>query len=157
MINSRGFTFVELMMTLAILGVLALIAVPTAEYSIRREKERELRTALIEIRAAIDAYKVASEQGRINVPPGETGYPRSLDDLVNGVVDQRSPVGQKIYFLRRLPRDPFNGLSQNDPAISWGLRSYASPPDRPAPGRDVFDVYSLSSLSGLNGVPYRKW
>ena len=154
---SGGFTFVELMMTLAILGVLALVAVPLAEYSIRREKERELRNALIEIRAAIDAYKRTAEQGRINVTPGDTGYPRNLSELVEGVVDQRSPVRQKIYFLRRLPLDPFAASSVGDPAAGWGLRAYSSPPEMPAPGRDVFDVYSLSPLLGLNGVPYRQW
>ncbi|WP_153118095.1 type II secretion system protein [Rhodocyclus tenuis] len=154
--KARGFTFVELMMTLAILGVLALVALPLAEYSIRREKERELRNALIEIRTAIDTYKGAAEQGRINVPPGDSGYPRALGELVEGVVDQRSPVRQKLYFLRRLPADPFAAPGV-DASLTWGLRAYASPPDMPVPGRDVFDIYSLSPLAGLNGVPYRQW
>lgn len=152
-----GFTFVELMMALAILGVMAAIAVPLAEYSIRREKERDLRVALIEIRAAIDAYKRTAEQGRINVTPGDSGYPRSLDELTEGVVDQRSPIRQKIYFLRRLPADPFAQGVAGRPAETWGLRSYASPPESPAAGRDVFDVYSRSRLVGLNGVPYQHW
>lgn len=154
---SRGFTFIELMMTLAILGVLALMAVPVAEYSVRREKERDLRQALVEIRGAIDAYKRAAEQGRIMIPPGESGYPRSLDELVSGVVDQRSPVRQRIYFLRRLPPDPFASNPTTKAADTWGVRSYASPPEFPIAGKDVFDVYTHSTAIGLNGVPYRQW
>lgn len=154
---SRGFTFIELMMTLAILGVLALMAVPVAEYSIRREKERDLRQALIEIRGAIDAYKRAAEQGRIVIPPGESGYPRSLEELVSGVVDQRSPVRQRIYFLRHLPPDPFAPNPTIKPADTWGVRSYSSSPERPVAGKDVFDVYTRSTAVGLNGVPYRQW
>lgn len=155
--RAQGFTFIELMVTLAILGVLALLTIPVAEYSVRRDQERELRRALIEIRSAIDAYKRASEQGRILVPPGESGYPRSLDDLASGVIDQRSPVRQRIFFLRRLPVDPFGANPHARPSESWGLRSYASTPEAPVAGKDVFDVYSRSTGVGLNGVPYREW
>ncbi|MGB4066198.1 MAG: type II secretion system protein [Azonexus sp.] len=154
---SRGFTFIELMMTLAILGVLALMAVPVAEYSVRREKERDLRLALVEIRGAIDAYKRAAEQGRIMIPPGESGYPRSLDELVSGVIDQRSPVRQRIYFLRRLPPDPFAANPTTKATDSWGVRSYTSSPELPMAGKDVFDIYTRSTAVGLNGVPYRQW
>lgn len=153
----QGFTFVELMVTLSILGVLAVLTIPVAEYSVRRDQERELRRALIEIRGAIDAYKRASEQGRIMVPPGESGYPRSLDDLASGVIDQRSPVRQRIFFLRRVPVDPLGATPYARPSESWGLRSYASSPEAPVAGRDVFDVYSRSTKVGLNGVPYREW
>lgn len=152
-----GFTFIELMATLAIMGVLVLVAVPLAQMVSQREKERELRVALSQIREALDAYKRAAEQGRVMLKPGESGYPKSLNGLVEGVPDQRSPNRQKMYFLRRLPRDPFHPDPEAKPADTWGQRSYAAPPDEPAEGEDVFDVYSRSEKSGLNGVPYRQW
>jgi general secretion pathway protein G len=152
-----GFTFVELVMTLAILGVLVLVSVPMAQVTLQRQKEHELRSALAEIREAIDAYKRAAEQGRILQKIGDNGYPARLEELVEGVVDQRSVLRQPLYFLRRLPADPFYSGSPTDPANTWGLRSYASSPEDPRPGRDVFDVYSASEKIGLNGVPYWKW
>ena len=146
---ARGFTLVELMVTVAIVGLLASVAFPVAQVSMQRAKEHELRTALRDIRGALDAYKAASDDGRILRRAGESGYPPSLDALVGGVEDARSPAKAKIYFLRRLPKDPFGG--------PWGKRSYASPPDAPREGSDVFDVYSLAPGSGLDGVPYRQW
>jgi general secretion pathway protein G len=151
-----GYTFVELMMTLAIMGVLAMVTVPMAQIAVQRKKERDLRVALMQIRSALDAYKHAAEQGRITLRLGDSGYPHRLDELVDGVIDQRSPTGQKLYFLRRLPADPMQPESPR-PAATWGTRSYASPPDTEMPGEDVFDVYSRSEWIGLNGVPYRKW
>lgn len=153
----RGFTFIELMMTLAIMAVLVMVAVPMAQVAIQRDKERELRTALSQIREALDAHKRAADQGRITLKMGESGYPKLLDDLVDGVVDQRSPTKKKIYFLRRLPRDPMFADGNAKPSDTWNLRSYASPPDAPVAGDDVFDVYSKSDKVGLNGVPYAKW
>ena len=155
--SQHGFTFIELAITLAILGVLVLIATPTAKIVVQREKEVELRRALIQIREGLDAYKRAVEQGRIPTKIGESGFPPSLDDLVAGVVDAKSPSRQKIYFLRSLPRDPLYPDSQVPAAETWGKRSYASPPEDPTEGADVFDVYSLSERVGLNGIPYRKW
>ena len=155
--RAGGFTFIELMMTLAILGVLVMVAAPMTEVVRQRQREHELRLALIQIREAIDAYKRATEQGRVLLKLSDSGYPPSLDVLVQGVTDQRSPTRQQIFFLRRLPADPFNESEQANPARSWGIRSYASGPDDPKEGADVYDVYSKSRAMGLNGVPYRRW
>ncbi len=162
--SQRGFTFIELMITLAILATLAMVAAPMAQVAVQREHERQLRTALIEIREAIDAYKRAADNGRIKLAIGDSGYPKKLEDLVNGVPDQRSPRKQNMYFLRRLPRDPFappegngNGFASGGAGGGWALRSYASPPDNPTEGEDVFDISSRSTKTGLNGIPLRQW
>jgi general secretion pathway protein G len=155
--RARGFTFIELMMTLAIMAVMVTVAVPLAQLTVQRQKEHDLRAALAQIREALDAYKRASDQGRIAVRLGESGYPKSLAQLVDGVDDQRSPSRQKLYFLRRLPRDPIQADTAGPAEDTWGRRSYASPPDDPSEGDDIFDVYSQSDKQGLNGVPYRQW
>jgi general secretion pathway protein G len=146
----KGFTLIELLITVAILALLASVALPLAEVTVQRGKEQELRRALREIREAIDAYKRASDDGAIDKPADKTGYPPSLAALAEGAVDKRDPKGARLYFLRRVPGDP---LTQEP----WALRSYASPPDAPSSGDDVFDVHSKSDRSGLNGVPYRQW
>jgi len=152
-----GFTLIELLVTLAILGLLASIAVPVAQVAAQRTQEAGLRHALREIRAGIDAYHKAAEDGRIPKDAGATSYPKDLDLLADGVVDQRDPKRSKIYFLRRIPRNPL----ASDPALSdaatWGKRSYASEPDNPQEGDDVYDVYAPTARIGLNGVPYKKW
>ncbi|MGB8436470.1 MAG: type II secretion system protein [Burkholderiales bacterium] len=153
----RGFTLIELLVTLAILGVLASAVVPLAELAVRRANENDLRVALRQIRGALDAYKRAVDEGRITKKADESGYPPSLDVLVQGVSNDKDPKKAKIYFLRRIPRDPFNTDPATPPARTWGERSYASPPDAPAAGNDVFDVHSLSEGVGLNGIPYRQW
>ena len=151
-----GFSFVELLASMAIVGLLASVALPLATTTAQRSREIELRKALRDIRGALDAYKLAVRQGRIASSPESSGYPANIDELVAGVDDLGRP-GQKLYFLRRLPRDPmYTDLSV--PAEStWGKRSFDSPPDRPREGRDVFDVYSLSDKRGLNGIPYAEW
>ena len=154
--SASGFTLIELLITVAILALLATGAMTVAEVTAKRSQEQELRIALREIREAIDAYKQAADAKRIRSAAGDSGYPPSLEVLSDGVVDAASPRGAKIYFLRRLPRDPLADPSLAA-AASWGLRSYESEPDRPQPGRDVFDVHSTSPKVGLNGVPYREW
>lgn len=153
----RGYTLIELLVTVAILAVLASTALPLAELTVKRTKENELRTALREIRGAIDAYKQAADEGRIMRNIEESGYPPSLEVLVAGVEDARNPKKARIHFLRRLPRDPLHTDAQTSPAETWGTRNYDSPFDAPRAGKDVYDVYSLSAGVGLNGIAYRRW
>ena len=148
--KARGFTLVELLIVVAIMALLASIAAPLAELSYQRGKEQELRTALREIREAIDAYKRAADDGKIEKSADSSGYPPSLKTLVEGVPDKSTPEKSTLYFLRRIPRDPFSGED-------WGVRAYASPANDPQPGKDVYDVYSKSEEIGLNKVPYKEW
>jgi general secretion pathway protein G len=146
----KGFTLVELLITVAIVALLASVALPLAEVAVQRGKEQELRRSLREIREAIDAYKRAADEGAIEKGVGKSGYPPTLAALAEGAPDKRDPRGARIYFLRRVPADPVSGQP-------WGLRSYASPPAEPKEGEDVFDVHSKSEQVGLNGIPYREW
>ena len=152
-----GFTLIELVITVAILGMLATMAMPLVELGARRAKEQELRQGLRELRDAIDAYKAAVDAGQVVLDMNQSRYPPTLRTLVEGVEDASSPERRRIFFLRRVPRDPFYPDPTEPADESWGLRSYASPPDSPQPGDDVFDVYSYSRGVGLNGIPFRDW
>jgi general secretion pathway protein G len=152
-----GFTLIELVITVAIVALLASVALPVSELAVQRTKEQELRRTLRQLREAIDVHKQASDEGRIRKSIGDSGYPKKLEDLAEGVEDQKNPKKEKIYFLRRVPRDPFNSDPTLSAAATWGKRSYASPPDDPKEGDDVFDVFSLAQGKGINGQPYRDW
>ncbi len=152
--GSCGYTLVEMLVVMALLGILAAAAMPLVEMTAKRVKERELKAAVWEIRHAIDGYKNAHDKGLIATRTA-SGYPPSLAVLVGGA-EPRNVGGGPLYLLRRIPRDPF--APAGTPAEeSWGVRSYASPPDRPRRGADVYDVYSTSKEVGMNGVPYNEW
>jgi general secretion pathway protein G len=159
--KARGFTLIEMVVVLAIVGILASAAVPVAEFGLRRVRESALREGLRTLRTAIDAHKAAVEAKHIAPGRGGSAYPPTLDALVQGIplVDasgQPDAGGKRLYLLRRLPREPFA-----DPALpaadSWGLRSSLSPPTAPQAGDDVFDVYARSAATALDGSRYRDW
>ena len=155
--TSAGFTLIEVLITAAIVAALASIALPLSEVAMQRTKEAQLRRSLQQIRDAIDAYKRASDEGRIVRSADQSGYPPTLTALVDGVTDAKSPTSAKIFFLRRIPRDPMSKDQDTPPETTWGLRSYESTWSDPKPGKDVFDVYSKSDRLGLNRVRYREW
>lgn len=143
---------VELIVSFTIMGLLTTMAVPLAAYKVKRDKERELRYALREIRHAIDAYKDATLAGKIEVKLGTEGYPESLEILVEGVKLAQSPDGKKIKFLRRIPKDPMTGT------YDWGKRSMQDDPKSSSwGGQNVFDVYSKSTERARDGTPYADW
>ena len=152
----QGFSLIEVVLTLALLGLLASMAAPLTETVVRRGKEQQLREALYQIRDAIDAYKRAFDAGYIEKSLNSSGYPPNLKVLVDGVRDVRSAKGAKFYFLRRVPHDPLKPVKRDDDG-GWGLRSYDSTAQNPREGEDVFDVYSQARGKGLNGIAYREW
>ena len=163
---ARGFTLIELVITVALVGVVALTALPLYELVTTRTKEAELRLALRTIRSALDAYKGAVDRGVVSTPTGTSGYPPSLDELVQGVdvnvsknaitIDGRVPM-RRIVFLRQIPRDPFFPDATTLAQQTWNTRAYGSPPDDPQPGADVFDVSSKSRRTALAGGTYSTW
>jgi general secretion pathway protein G len=154
---SHGFTLLELLVCVAIIGILASIAMPMAEMARQRNQEEELRYALRTLRDAIDAYKLAADTGHITKSADSSGYPDNLAILVDGVVDAKNPSGEKLYFLRRIPRDPFYPDPTVKPENMWGLRSYKSSANEPKPGKDVYDVYSQQPVDGLDGTALKDW
>ena len=154
---ARGFTIIELLVVMAILGVLAAAVMPLGEALVRSQQERELRHALWEIRDAIDEYKRAVDAGALAAKDGQSHYPASLSVLVDGIDDARPEArGRHLFFLRRIPRDPLADAAA-PPEQTWRLRSYASSADKPAPGDDVYDVHSSSDGVALDGTLYSKW
>jgi len=155
--GEAGFTLIELVVTLAIIAVLGLMTVPVAQITLQRSKEQDLRLALREIRQALDAHKRAVDEGQIQPPDGGSGYPSSLQALVDGVPRSADPKDGKVYFLRRVPRDPMADAPELSAEATWGLRSFDSEASDPRAGVDIYDVHSRSDRVGLNGVAYRWW
>ncbi|PKF33800.1 type II secretion system protein [Acinetobacter proteolyticus] len=152
-----GFTLIELIVTVSLMAILASVIVPITQLSMQQVKEQELKSALKEIRTAIDAYKQAGDNGHIYRSAETTGYPTTLNELVDGVVDIKDPKKRKIYFLRRIPADPFYEDPSSAADKTWGIRSYRNELDHFKYEGDVYDVYSLSIKTGLNGRPYKDW
>ncbi len=146
--SQRGLTLVELIVAITIMGILAAAALPVAKLTVRREKERELRRDLWDMRDAIDRYKDAADRGLFQIKLGTEGYPPDLDTLVQGV----DIAGKKVRFLRRIPVDPMTGKAE------WGMRSMADDPDSDSwGGQNVFDVFSKSEGTAIDGTKYKDW
>ena len=149
--RNRGFTLIELMITVLVISVLVGLAVPLARNTIKREKEFELHTALREVRTAIDKYKDASDKGLIMVKVDTEGYPENLQVLVDGV-QLAGQVDKKLKLLRRIPKDPMTNSTE------WGQRSYQDDPTSSSwGGQNVFDIYTKSEGTALDGSKYKDW
>ncbi len=148
MSGQAGLSFVELIIVITILAILAGAAVPIARFQVKREKEKELRRDLWEMRSAIDAYKDAATKGGMVTKADSMNYPPDLQTLVDGVDIQ----SKKVKFLRRIPIDPMTGNTD------WGLRSNQDEPDSQSfGGQNVFDVYTKSNGTALDGTKYNTW
>ena len=153
--QAGGYSFIELLVVVSILFVLASAAMPLAQVASQRQREIELRRNLREMRTAIDKFKDAVDQGLIpstEVTPGSEGYPEKLEKLVDGVSAAGDASGRKLKFLRRIPIDPMTGKTE------WGMRAYQDKADSTTwGGQNVFDVYSKSDGEGLDGSKYKDW
>ena len=146
--RQRGFTLMELIVATMILIILTSMALPLAKVTIKREKEKELRRDLWEMRDAIDRYKDAADRGGFQTKVDSQNYPPALEDLVKGVDVQ----GKKVRFLRKIPTDPMTGTTE------WGMRSMQDDPDSDSwGGQSVFDVYTKSTGEALDGTKYKDW
>ena len=148
--GASGFTIAEMVIVCALLTILAGITLPVTKYTWQRMKEAELRSALRQMRNAIDEHKRYSDAGLLPLELGTDGYPKDLETLVEGV-EVVGQIDRKIKFLRRIPIDPMTNKAE------WALRGYKDEPDDDWGGEDVYDVHSLSGRVGLNGVPYARW
>jgi general secretion pathway protein G len=146
--REAGLTLIELIVTVAILGLLASAAVPIARWNVKRIKERELRADLWEMRRSIDAYKDAADKGGIQTKVDSDNYPPDLETLVKGI----EVKGKKVRFLRRIPIDPMTGKAD------WGMRSEQDDPNSDSfGGQNLYDVYTKSQGTALNGTKYADW
>jgi general secretion pathway protein G len=152
---ARGFTFVELLVVMTLLLILASAAMPLARVTMQRQREGELRRSLREMRTAIDKFKDAADAGMIpttELKANSEGYPPDLETLVDGVSVANDATGRKLKFLRRIPLDPTTGTNE------WGLRAYQDQPDSTSwSGQNIYDVYSKNQGTGLDGTKYRDW
>jgi general secretion pathway protein G len=157
--DQRGLTLIELLITLAILAVLASAVLPMAEVTVKRSKEIELRRSLRQIRSALDEYKAdydrAIAEKKISATLGETGYPRELQALVDGE-EWGGLYSPKRRYLRVIPKDPF-APNDLDAAEGWALRAYRDEPGDSWSGGDIYDVHSQSVGIALDGTPYNAW
>jgi general secretion pathway protein G len=153
--RSKGFTLVELLVTLALLALLVTSASPVVQLNSKREKERELKRALWQIRDALDDYKGAVDQGLIKKTADGSGYPPNLRILVTGVENAQDPKKKRMFFLRRIPRDPFAADATLTNAQTWRIRAYDGSVDEMA--QNVYDVASRSGAIGINQQPYSEW
>jgi len=155
--SGKGFTLIELVVTVLIVSILAMGAMPVVQITIKRNKEMELRSSLRQLREAIDAYKKAYDEGKIRKTIDQSGYPPNLEVLEKGVPDITVPNKKIIRFIRKIPRDPMSTDSEIAAIETWGKRSYASEASAPSEGADVYDIYSLSSEKAVNGTFYSTW